>query len=111
MKKLLPFFCFAVKEECCVALPVCFEQHSFASGRKVTTTEFMKGAKQPQAFPEESPEKAAQKGSQSSAAPADELCQQKFISTRTLHCLYILEHYYMHSNKPSSCKRGISQGN
>lgn len=38
-----------------------FKQHTFASGRKVTSIAFMKGTKQPQAFQKASPETAAQK--------------------------------------------------
>lgn len=60
--KLFTFSSFILKErECYVSFPVFFKQHSFANGRKVTTIAFMKGAKQPQAFPKESPETAAHK--------------------------------------------------
>lgn len=64
MWKLFTFSRFIFKEFY-VSFPnlklVFFKQHSFANGRKVTTIAFMKGAKQPQAFPKESPETAAQK--------------------------------------------------
>lgn len=62
MQKLFTFSRFILKEFY-VSFPVFFKQHSFANGRKVTTIAFMKGAKQPQAFPKESPETAAQKES------------------------------------------------
>lgn len=52
-----------ILQEFYASFPVFFKQLSFANGRKVTTIAFMKGAKQPQAFPKESPETAAQKES------------------------------------------------
>lgn len=62
MQKLFTFSRFILKEFY-VSFPGFFRQRNFANGRKVTTIAFMKGAKQPQAFPQESPETAAQKES------------------------------------------------